>query len=180
MLNSPVFTLHFCDCCEMCPSLSRNVYGYPTPSGLKLDIFRCLKALANIEFPYQGTPQGGVVSPLLENIALNGVESIHSYYPTDIVRGRYIERRDKPPVEPSVRYADDMIIVLRPEDDVNKILEQISKFLEARGMKVSEKKTKVTARQKVLTSSDGTSKSRKTESLEVLPQRTTSKHSVRR
>ncbi|WP_366514253.1 reverse transcriptase N-terminal domain-containing protein [Moorena sp. SIO3I6] len=34
------------------------------PQGLKLGIFRCLKAGVNPEFPEQGTPQGGVVSPL--------------------------------------------------------------------------------------------------------------------
>ncbi len=44
------------------------------PKGLKLGIFRCLKAGVNPEFPEQGTPQGGVVSPLLANIALNGIE----------------------------------------------------------------------------------------------------------
>jgi len=38
------------------------------PKGLKLGIFRCLKAGTNIGFPDQGTPQGGVVSPLLANI----------------------------------------------------------------------------------------------------------------
>jgi RNA-directed DNA polymerase len=42
------------------------------PMGLKLGIFRCLKAGTNVEFPDKGTPQGGVVSPLLANIALNG------------------------------------------------------------------------------------------------------------
>jgi RNA-directed DNA polymerase len=33
------------------------------PSGLKLGIFRCLKAGTNVGFPDQGTPQGGVVTP---------------------------------------------------------------------------------------------------------------------
>ncbi len=93
------------------------------PAGLKLGIFRCLKAGTNIGFPDQGTPQGGVVSPLLANIALNGIESIH----------------------PSVRYADDMVIILKPSDNAEIILEKISSFLAARGMKVSERKTKVTA-----------------------------------
>jgi retron-type reverse transcriptase len=37
--------------------------------GMKSGIFRCLKAGVNPEFPEQGTPQGGVVSPLLANIA---------------------------------------------------------------------------------------------------------------
>ncbi len=37
------------------------------PRGIKLGIFRCLKTGVNPEFPKQGTPQGGVVSPLLAN-----------------------------------------------------------------------------------------------------------------
>lgn len=49
------------------------------PTGLKLGIFRCLKAGINVGFPDQGTPQGGVVSPLLANIALNGIEDLHRY-----------------------------------------------------------------------------------------------------
>ena len=59
--------------------------------GIKSGIFRCLKAGVNPEFPEQGTPQGGVVSPLLANIALNGIEEIHF----------------------SVRYADDMVSATR-------------------------------------------------------------------
>ncbi|MEG5061981.1 reverse transcriptase domain-containing protein [Microcoleus sp. A2-C5] len=104
------------------------------PWGLKLGIFRCLKAGTNIEFPDQGTPQGGVVSPLLANIALNGIESIHQSKDSC---GRI--------TEPTVRYADDMVIVLKPQDDADEILERVNKFLSARGMKVSERKTKVTA-----------------------------------
>ena len=46
------------------------------PLGIKTGIFRCLKAGVNPELPEQGTPQGGVVSPLLANIALNGIEDI--------------------------------------------------------------------------------------------------------
>jgi RNA-directed DNA polymerase len=93
------------------------------PSGLKLGIWKCLKAGTNVGFPDQGTPQGGVVSPLLANVALNGVEAIH----------------------PSVRYADDMVFILKPQDDANKILEEISTFLAARGMNLSQRKTKLTA-----------------------------------
>jgi RNA-directed DNA polymerase len=103
------------------------------PAGLKLGVFRCLKAGTNVGFPEQGTPQGGVVSPLLANIALNGIESIHRYKDAG---GSWIE--------PSIRYADDMVIILRPEDDENVILDNIGKFLAARGMQVSERKTKLT------------------------------------
>ena len=66
------------------------------PSGLKLGIFRCLKAGTNVGFPEQGTPQGGVVSPLLANIALNGIENIGEYKST---RGLITSK--------CIRYADD-------------------------------------------------------------------------
>ena len=93
------------------------------PKSLKIGIFRCLQSGVNPEFPEQGTPQGGVVSPLLANIALNGIEDIHQ----------------------SVRYADDMVFVLKTNDNAESILDKISQFLAERGMKVSEKKTKLTA-----------------------------------
>ena len=93
------------------------------PQVIKAGIFRCLKSGVNPEFPEQGTPQGGVVSPLLANIALNGIEEIHS----------------------SVRYADDMIIILKPKDDAEKVLDKIKQFLAERGMNISPEKTKVTA-----------------------------------
>jgi RNA-directed DNA polymerase len=111
------------------------------PSGLKLGIFRCLKAGMNVGFPEQGTPQGGVVSPLLANIALNGIESIHRYNDRYNKKGEATGRW----TEPSIRYADDMVIILRPEDDEKVILDNISKFLAERGMNVSASKTKVTA-----------------------------------
>jgi len=104
------------------------------PAGLKLGIFRCLKAGTNVGFPDQGTPQGGVISPLLANIALNGIESLHQY-----------KNSESKIIEPSIRYADDMVIILKPEDDAEVILNRISEFLAERGMKVSERKTKVTA-----------------------------------
>jgi group II intron reverse transcriptase/maturase len=102
--------------------------------GIKLGIFRCLKAGINPDFPEQGTPQGGVVSPLLANIALNGIEDCHSY-----------KSIGNSPTTPSIRYADDMVIILRPEDNATEILGRINQFLATRGMKVSEKKTKITA-----------------------------------
>jgi RNA-directed DNA polymerase len=104
------------------------------PARLKLGIFRCLKAGTNIGFPKQGTPQGGVVSPLLANIALNGIESIYEY------KDKWGDR-----FQTSIRYADDMVIVLQPHDNADGVLDKISNFLKARGMNVSEHKTKVTA-----------------------------------
>jgi RNA-directed DNA polymerase len=62
-----------------------------------------------------------VVSPILANIALNGIEELGQ----------------------SIRYADDMVFILKPGDDVTKLLVKIENFLAHRGMNVSQKKTKV-------------------------------------
>ncbi|NEO91112.1 MAG: RNA-dependent DNA polymerase [Moorea sp. SIO3G5] len=92
------------------------------PKCIKQGVYRCLKAGVHPEFPEQGTPQGGVVSPLLANVALNGIEEIH----------------------PSLRYADDMVIILKPKDNATKILDSIKAFLAERGMEISEEKTRLT------------------------------------
>ena len=96
-------------------------------------IRRCLKSGVNPQFPNQGTPQGGVVSPLLANIALNGIEKIGECKKSGHTRLKCI------------RYADDMVFILKPEDDAGKILAKVEEFLTERGMNVSQKKTKVTA-----------------------------------
>jgi len=107
------------------------------PKGIKTGIFRCLKSGVNPGYPEQGTPQGGVVSPLLANIALNGIEGIHSYQKKGWTKGTK--------TEPTIRYADDMVVILQPQDDAEEILKRISQFLAERGLRVSEKKTKLTA-----------------------------------
>jgi len=94
---------------------------------------RCLKSGINPQFPNQGTPQGGVCSPLLANIALNGIEKIGEV------------RRNGKNSSICIRYADDMVYILKPEDSAEKILAKVEKFLAVRGMNVSQKKTKVTA-----------------------------------
>jgi RNA-directed DNA polymerase len=90
------------------------------PQKIKLGLFRSLKIGVNPEFPHQGTPQGGVVSPLLANIVLNGIDKIH----------------------PSTRYADDMIFYLKPEDNEIEILEKVEKYLEQVGLNINKEKTK--------------------------------------
>lgn len=91
------------------------------PQAIKHALWRCLKAGVHPEFPEQGTPQGGVVSPLLANIALDGIETIHY----------------------CIRYADDMVFILKPEDDSTQLLETINHFLAQRGLNVKPEKTKL-------------------------------------
>ena len=102
------------------------------PKSIKMGIFRCLKAGVNPKFPEQGTCQGGVVSPLLANIALNGIERIGQFRKS----GRTISK--------CIRYADDMLYILKPEDNAIQMLDEIKEFLAQRGMEISENKTKIT------------------------------------
>ena len=95
---------------------------------------RCLKSGTNPQFPNQGTPQGGVVSPLLANIALNGIERIGEFRNS---RGKIQSK--------CTRYADDMVFILKPEDSAEQTLAEVEEFLAKRGMEVSKKKTKITA-----------------------------------
>lgn len=93
------------------------------PQTIKMGLWRCLKSGVNPDFPDQGTPQGGVISPLLANIALDGIEEIHN----------------------SVRYADDMVFILKPKDDAAKVLTRVEEFLASRGLNVKASKTKLVA-----------------------------------
>jgi group II intron reverse transcriptase/maturase len=77
----------------------------------------------------EGTPQGGVISPLLCNIALNGIEDLHNE-----VRGSQIKQR-------GLRYAADMIFFLKPGEDSILLRSKLDKFLAERGLKIKESKT---------------------------------------
>jgi RNA-directed DNA polymerase len=108
------------------------------PREITTGIQKALKAGVNPEFPEQGTPQGGVFSPLLANIALNGIERVteNGYSESMINKGK------NPKV---IRYADDLIIIAKPEHNTQNILEEIKKFLNDRGMELNAEKTKIVA-----------------------------------
>ena len=93
------------------------------PDFIKRGLHRCLKTGTNPEFPEQGTPQGGPISPLLANIALNGMESLGQ----------------------CIRYADDAVFILKAGESVVQLRNQIEAFLAERGLNVSQKKTKAIA-----------------------------------
>lgn len=82
----------------------------------------------------QGTPQGGVISPLLANIALHGMEKL-----LGIKYGKGHGRKD----HTVVRYADDFVVFCMTEAQAIKALETIRKWLLERGLELSEEKTRI-------------------------------------
>ena len=97
----------------------------------------------------EGTPQGGVISPLLANIALHGMEErIKTFVETcDLKRsdGRYqLPKRDKRDSISLIRYADDFVILHEDLTVVQGCREIISGWLTDIGLELKPSKTRLT------------------------------------
>ena len=84
----------------------------------------------------EGTPQGGVVSPVLLNIALHGMEQAAGV--------RYLSsgsiRVDSPAL---IRYADDFIAVCHTRQQALEIKARLAAWLAPRGLALNEQKTRI-------------------------------------
>ncbi|MBW4450857.1 MAG: HNH endonuclease [Spirirestis rafaelensis WJT71-NPBG6] len=86
-----------------------------------------------------GTPQGGVISPLLANIALNGIDQLLTKY-------KKRQGKNKSPRAPKygfVRYADDFIITAETKEDIEAIIPEVVEFLSLRGLEINPDKTNI-------------------------------------
>lgn len=96
----------------------------------------------------QGTPQGGVVSPLLANIALHGMENLIKDYIVQFrilsPSGRPINTKDKRQSISLIRYADDFVILHEDIYVLNKCVEQITLWLNDMGLEIKASKTRTT------------------------------------
>ncbi|WP_217167081.1 group II intron reverse transcriptase/maturase [Streptomyces sp. AC512_CC834] len=88
----------------------------------------------------EGTPQGGVISPLLLNVALHGMEQAAGCQ-YRMRRGREPYTRMGTPV--LVRYADDFVVLCHEEAEVYRIKAQLVNWLSPRGLCLNEGKTRV-------------------------------------
>ncbi len=90
----------------------------------------------------QGTPQGGFISPVLANLALDGLDRrLRERYP---LRGKGSEKGRKAGVH-LIRYADDFIITGKSRDTLeDEVKPLVESFLRERGLELSAEKTKIT------------------------------------
>ena len=108
------------------------------PSCLKRDLKQWLKAgvLDNgvFEDTETGTPQGGVISPILANIALLGVERL--------VKGMYPNKGTATQVN-LIRYADDFVVISKDLGIIEQCQTAITKWLKPVGLEIKPEKTRI-------------------------------------
>ena len=87
-----------------------------------------------IEYPEAGTPQGGVISPLLANIYLH--EVLDEWFAQQVAP-RLVGRAVL------VRYADDVVIIFEQEHDARRVLDVLAKRLAKYGLTLHPEKTRL-------------------------------------
>ncbi|WP_201851527.1 group II intron reverse transcriptase/maturase [Myceligenerans indicum] len=96
-----------------------------------------------------GTPQGGILSPLLANIALSVLDeaAMTHWEPGGAMadpHGRERLRRKGEATWRIVRYADDFVVLVHGErQDAERLREEIAEMLAPMGLRLSESKTQV-------------------------------------
>jgi RNA-directed DNA polymerase len=113
------------------------------PSNIRRQVKSWLKAgilikgeILNSE---SGTPQGGVISPLLANIALHGMEN-NFYEWTKTWKGG---KRKNAEAIAFIRYADDFVFIHESLERVQEAKILIEEFLKPIGLKLKESKTNI-------------------------------------
>jgi RNA-directed DNA polymerase len=91
----------------------------------------------------EGTPQGGVISPLLANIALHGMEERIKQYADTFPRKSGLGKRDNRKSLSLIRYADDFVILHENLTVVQRCKEIISEWLQGMGLELKPSKTRL-------------------------------------
>ena len=96
-------------------------------------------------FPTEdGTPQGGIISPMLANMALDGMQKVLTdRFHTNRLGKVDARFKDAHRVN-LVRYADDFIVTAASKELALEAKELIKDFLKTRGLELSEEKTLIT------------------------------------
>jgi RNA-directed DNA polymerase len=103
---------------------------------LKAGIFEAGKGFAPTG---EGTPQGGIISPLLLNIALHGLEEAAGVrYHTGNYSGTV-----RPGCPVLTRYADDLVVCCYSRQQAGQVKAQLAGWLEPRGLAFNDAKTRI-------------------------------------
>jgi len=93
-----------------------------------------------------GTPQGGIISPLLANVALHGLETaVKEHYASVLYQGpTQTAKRDRLREVACIRYADDFVVLHKDEQVIYNVKTYIGQWLfQEIGLEISEEKSKI-------------------------------------
>jgi RNA-directed DNA polymerase len=92
----------------------------------------------------EGTPQGGIISPILANMALDGIQKmlVDKFHTNK--KGKVDYRFKNAHKVNLVRYADDFIVTAATKEIAEEVKGLIRDFLKIRGLELSEEKTVIT------------------------------------
>lgn len=90
-----------------------------------------------------GTPQGGIISPILANMTLNGIAKLlkEKYWTNSVGT---VSRQYNGNKIYAIFYADDFVITAINKETLVEIKDDIQEFLRKRGLELSEEKTLIT------------------------------------
>ncbi|MFI0425290.1 group II intron reverse transcriptase/maturase [Spongiactinospora sp. 9N601] len=88
----------------------------------------------------EGTPQGGVISPVLLNVALHGMEKAAGVHYRPSVRSDAETVKGCPVL---VRYADDYVAMCHSREQAERVKVALAAWLEPRGLRFNEDKTRI-------------------------------------
>lgn len=91
-----------------------------------------------------GTPQGGIISPTLANLTLDGMENIISNNYWKNKKGTIDPKNNNKKKVHLIRYADDFIVTATDRETLLDVKKLLSEFLEERGLTLSDEKTSIT------------------------------------
>ena len=92
----------------------------------------------------EGTPQGGIISPILANMALDGMEGMLAERFMLSPSGKYNPQKAGMSKAHLVRYADDFVVTAKTPEVAQEARKLVEAFLAERGLELSEEKTLVT------------------------------------
>ena len=121
-------------------TIHRALRGFPAKRLINAWLKAGVMEKAHFEPTETGTPQGGIISPLLLNIALHGMEAalgITYAYHKDKQQWNNTGKRAL------IRYADDFVIFTETKEDAITAKQDVSQWLQERGLTLSDEKTKI-------------------------------------
>ncbi len=112
--------------------LLKTIHGFPARELIKQWLKAGYVEYGTIHETEAGTPQGAVISPLLANVALHGMEA-----------ALHINNKTTTNKRGIVRYADDFCVLCESQEDAQTAQLELTEWLKQRGLTFSAEKTRI-------------------------------------